>query len=29
MARVFVLGLIAGWGALFAVLWVVASRLPH
>src|SRR3954470_11210070 len=29
MARVFVFGLIAGWVALFAVLWVVASRLPH
>ena len=29
MARVFVFGLIAGWIALFAVLWVVASRLPH
>jgi hypothetical protein len=27
--RVFLLGLIFGFAALFAVLWVVASRLPH
>ena len=27
--RAFLFGLIAGWAALFAVLWVVASRLPH
>jgi hypothetical protein len=27
--RVFLFGLIAGWAALLAVLWVVASRLPH
>jgi hypothetical protein len=29
MLRVFLFGLIAGCVALFAVLWVVASRLPH
>ena len=29
MIRAFMFGLIAGWIALFAVLWVVASRLPH
>jgi hypothetical protein len=27
--RAFLLGLIAGGAALFAVLWIVASRLPH
>jgi len=29
MLRAFLFGLIAGCVALFAVLWVVASRLPH
>ena len=29
MIRAFMFGLIAGCVALFAVLWVVASRLPH
>lgn len=29
MLRAFLFGLIAGGAALFAVLWVVASRLPH
>jgi hypothetical protein len=29
MIRAFMFGLIAGCIALFAVLWVVASRLPH
>jgi hypothetical protein len=29
MFRAFLFGLIAGCVALFAVLWVVASRLPH
>ena len=29
MVRAFLFGLIAGCVALFAVLWVVASRLPH
>jgi len=29
MIRAFVFGLIAGSIALFAALWVVASRLPH
>ena len=27
--RAFLFGLIAGFAALFAVLWIVASRLPH
>ena len=29
MIRAFLFGLIAGFAALFAVLWIVASRLPH
>ena len=29
MVRAFLFGLIAGCVALFAVLWIVASRLPH
>src|SRR6185436_18209371 len=29
MIRTFLFGLIAGFAALFAVLWIVASRLPH
>jgi hypothetical protein len=29
MLRAFLFGLIAGCVALFAMLWVVASRLPH
>ncbi|CAN0490342.1 unnamed protein product, partial [Phaeothamnion confervicola] len=29
MIRAFLFGLILGFGALFATLWIVASKLPH
>ena len=29
MIRAFLFGLIAGCVAVFAVLWIVASRMPH